>query len=210
MRNLFPSWVSVVVVGRDVLASESAWQEELKTLSARAVTKRRDEFSMGRIAARRALVDLGSEPVPILPDPMRAPIWPRAIVGSITHTNDIAAAAVAPAERCAGLGIDIEQVRSLQPSIDRQVADDEERAWIASDMTRFTLLFSAKESIYKAFFPIRREYFGFSAVHLQWETPRFIATLTCPMSERWGSGAQFPVECHRDGERVWTAVCLPP
>ena len=39
----------------------------------------------------------------------RAPIWPDRVVGSITHTGDFAAAAVAWAADIAGLGIDSEQ-----------------------------------------------------------------------------------------------------
>ncbi|WP_306332212.1 4'-phosphopantetheinyl transferase [Streptomyces sp. KL109B] len=67
-------------------------QEE--ALIARAVPKRRNEFTTVRACAHDALAGLGLAPVPLLPDERGAPGWPPGVVGSMTHCPGYGAAAV--------------------------------------------------------------------------------------------------------------------
>src|SRR4051812_6216576 len=57
--------------------------------------KRIDDFPRGRACAPRALRELGVEDFSLLGGPQREPIWPAAIIGSITHTHGMAAAVAA-------------------------------------------------------------------------------------------------------------------
>ncbi|MFJ1637811.1 MULTISPECIES: 4'-phosphopantetheinyl transferase [unclassified Streptomyces] len=75
---------------------------------ARAVPKRRREFTGARHCARRALAELSVPPAPILPGRHGAPVWPAGITGSITHTEDYRAAAVARTADIRAIGIDAE------------------------------------------------------------------------------------------------------
>ena len=70
-----------------------------------AIQKRQREFLAGRWCAEQALQRLaaGSTHVAMAED--RAPIWPNGVVGSITHSGNFAAAAVAWAADIAGLGV---------------------------------------------------------------------------------------------------------
>src|ERR1700738_5557121 len=75
-----------------------------------ATQKRQREFLAGRRCAKQALQGLGAGSTHVAMAEDRAPIRPGGVVGSITHTGDFAAAAVAWAADIAGLGIDSEQI----------------------------------------------------------------------------------------------------
>jgi hypothetical protein len=67
--------------------------DELR-LMASAVPRRRAEFAAGRACARAALRRLGINGWPLLVGSKREPLWPAGVVGSITHTDGLVAAAV--------------------------------------------------------------------------------------------------------------------
>lgn len=139
--------------------------EEAAVLGPAAVDKRRREFATGRWLAHRALEQLGAASIPILSGANRQPIWPEGVVGSITHCRGYCAAAVAFASDLAALGIDAEEHEPLPRDILGVVARPEEQQWIAARAAGAIhwdrLLFSAKESVFKAWFPIMRCWLGF-------------------------------------------------
>jgi 4'-phosphopantetheinyl transferase EntD len=136
--------------------------ESLRTASA----GRRREFALARAGARRALALLGMPPVAIPSGPHREPVWPAGVVGSLTHTDGYGAAAVGRAAEFASIGIDAEPHLPVPPGVVRRIALEEERAWLRSregdGVCWDRLLFSAKESVYKAWFPLTGEWLGFS------------------------------------------------
>ncbi|GII96961.1 4'-phosphopantetheinyl transferase family protein [Sinosporangium siamense] len=134
---------------------------------ARAVERRRHEFVTVRVCARRALATLGFGPVPVVPGEARAPIWPPGIVGSMTHCKGYRACVVAWDHELATVGIDAEPAGPLPDGVLEAVSLPEERTRIkrlkAADATVpwEKLLFSAKEAVYKAWFPLQRRWLGF-------------------------------------------------
>ena len=140
----------------------------------RAVLKRRVEFLAGRRCALEALRACGAlvSDLPIGPD--RAPVWPEGFLGSITHAGTIAAAVALPAGGTRGVGIDIECVASgpALDALETTVAGASERGAmdaLVHAMGRaeaFTVVFSAKESFYKATARAVGRVFDFSAVHV--------------------------------------------
>jgi len=160
--RLLPTSVSTAAVRGDV-PDAVLFHEEMALLE-RAAEARRAEFAAARHCARQALRRLGLTDVPILRGPKREPVWPAGIVGSITHCKGYRAAAVARASDVLTLGIDAEPHAALPKGIDRRVLDDRERAWIAeapADTYWDRLIFSAKESVYKAWFPLAQGWLGF-------------------------------------------------
>ncbi|WP_239333849.1 4'-phosphopantetheinyl transferase [Frankia sp. CiP3] len=141
--------------------------EEEATL-AQSVDKRRREFTTARVCAHRALAGLGLPPAPILPGPRREPRWPAGVVGSITHCAGYRAAAVSRSADIVTIGIDAEPNEGVPPGVLDQVALAEERSWLDQRTSRHPevcwdrLLFSAKESVYKAWFPLARRWLGFA------------------------------------------------
>jgi 4'-phosphopantetheinyl transferase EntD len=135
-----------------------------------AVPKRRREFAAVRRCARRALGTLGAvdcPPAPLLPGTRGAPGWPAGVVGSMTHCPGYRAAAVARATDLLAVGIDAEPHLPLPDGVLEAVTGPLERAGLAGLGARTPgvcwdrLLFSAKESVFKAWFPLTGRPLGF-------------------------------------------------
>lgn len=154
----------------------------------RSVEKRRREFTTARLCARRALAQLGQPEVAIPRGLHGEPQWPAGLVGSITHCAGYRAAAVAHATQVAALGIDAEPNDVLPKGVLEVIATAEERARLhalarADSRVRWDrLLFSAKEAIYKAWFPVTRRFLGFqdAIVVIDPVGARFSARLLVP------------------------------
>ncbi|MCI0385679.1 4'-phosphopantetheinyl transferase superfamily protein [Streptomyces sp. CNQ085] len=163
IENLMPSSVACVHSFTDRFDTPLFPQEE--AVIARAVAKRRAEFTTVRACARDALAKLGHPPVPILPGERDAPGWPDGVVGSMTHCQGYRAAVVARAGEVAALGIDAEPDAPLPDGMLESIARPEDLAALAALPTGGPawgrLLFSAKESVYKAWFPVGRRLLDF-------------------------------------------------
>jgi 4'-phosphopantetheinyl transferase EntD len=139
-------------------AGGALFPEEERVVAA-AVERRRLEYATVRACARACLERLGHPPVAILPGREGAPIWPAGTVGSMTHCDGYAAAAVAPADHLAGLGIDAEPDLPLPEGVLDLIATPAEQELLAGTARLEDgpcwerLLFSAKEAVYKAWCP---------------------------------------------------------
>ena len=162
IAELLPAEVAAEdIIGLDPAAALLPEEEELV---ARAVEKRRLEVTNVRTAARRALARIGVPPVPILRGERGVPQWPAGVVGSMTHTAGYCAAAVADIGKIRSVGIDAEEHAELPGGVLDAVSLPDERAMLARLGTGAhwdRLLFSAKESVYKAWFPLTRRWLGF-------------------------------------------------
>lgn len=164
IERVLPAEVrSAEIVGEDPTAALLPEEQEMV---ARAVEKRRREVTNARTCARRALRQLGLPEVAIPRGAKGEPVWPDGVVGSITHTAGYYAAAVADARQVRSIGIDAEVHDRLPEGVLNHIALAEERAWL-KEMGRHggvwweRMLFSAKESVYKAWFPLARRWLGF-------------------------------------------------
>ena len=159
----------------DVVASAEAFDDPPdavlfpaeEAVISHAVEKRRREFRTVRHCARLALGELGIPPVAVLPGERREPLWPPGIVGSMTHCAGYRAAAVARGRDLLSIGIDAEPHEPLPADVLGAIALDEEQARLA-DLAAVErarcwdrILFCAKETVYKAWFPLTRRWLGF-------------------------------------------------
>ncbi|SCG46982.1 4'-phosphopantetheinyl transferase EntD (siderophore biosynthesis) [Micromonospora echinaurantiaca] len=131
---------------------------------ARAGAGRRGEFLTGRACARRALARFGVPPVAIPRGADRAPRWPAGFVGSITHCRGYRGAAVARRADLLAVGVDAEPHRPLPPRVAERVLLPAERRWLRGQppgAALDTVLFSAKESVYKVWHPVTGRWLGF-------------------------------------------------
>ncbi|PWW40313.1 4'-phosphopantetheinyl transferase EntD [Idiomarina loihiensis] len=139
-----------------------------------AVIKRQAEYLAGRFCARIALERLSVRNYFLATGGKREPLWPINFVGSITHSDHFAAAIVASKAYYNGLGLDIEEVVNIttMENIKKQVINSDEMHVIELSCASiriellFTLVFSAKESFFKAAYPSVLEYFDFDALRL--------------------------------------------
>lgn len=135
-----------------------------------AAVKRQSEFLAGRIAAQQVLSRsglAGRHPAAVLMGQDRCPVWPEQVLGSISHTTDKAIAVVALARRFDYLGVDIEQHLTVNSATEiasvihtRSELDLLLQQGVPAHLAT-TLIFSAKESLFKALYPFVGQYFGF-------------------------------------------------
>ncbi|WP_436844961.1 4'-phosphopantetheinyl transferase family protein [Streptomyces roseoverticillatus] len=185
---------------------------------ARAVPKRKEEFAAVRACARTALGRLGFPPVPLVPNRRGAPQWPAGVVGSMTHCDGYRAAVVARSGVLASVGIDAEPNGPLPGGVLDVVSLPGERARIRSlsalrpDVHWDRLLFSAKESVFKTWYPLTGQELDFeeAELHVDPDAGTFSARLLVPgpvvggvrldgFTGRWAVGSGF----------VLTAIALP-
>jgi enterobactin synthetase component D len=137
-----------------------------------AVPKRQSEYLAGRLCAAHALRAVG------LPEAVgqagRAPIWPDGVVGSISHSDSRVICVVSRFHR--GLGVDVEPL--MTPAQAQDIHDliltDAEMKLRPSHLgfePFLTLMFSAKEAVYKALSPHLLQMPGFLDVTLLDLTP---------------------------------------
>jgi 4'-phosphopantetheinyl transferase EntD len=132
-----------------------------------AVDKRRREFTTARHCAHRGLARLKLPASPIVNGPRGEPRWPAGVVGSITHCEGYRACALARAPEIVSLGIDAEPNRPLPAGLLADIARPEERRALgelrrtAPDICWDRLLFSAKEAVYKTWYPLAERWLGF-------------------------------------------------
>ncbi len=158
---------------------------EEEAVIAKAVDKRRREFTTARACARAALARLGLPPVPIVPGPRGAPQWPDGVVGSMTHCAGYRACAVARDRDLLTIGLDAEPHGKLPDGVLGAVSSQEERKRLTALAATMPgthwdrMLFSAKESVYKAWFPLTRRWLGFedASVTIDPEKGTFTARL---------------------------------
>lgn len=138
-----------------------------------AVPSRKLEFSAGRECARRALRKLGRAPMPIGVGTGRQPVWPEGFVGSITHQDSFAMAAVADSRKIRLIGIDLATSEPLEKSLVRLVCSDEEvrdagpATAYPGGVCPYKLVFSIKEALFKCLFPVVGQYFDFLDVYVK-------------------------------------------
>lgn len=178
------------VVGVD--AFEDLPQASLHPLEAlvvrHAIGARRREFATGRWCAKQALAELHVPEAPLLPGPHHSPRWPEGVVGSITHCAGYRAAAVARSSDVRLLSVDAEPHAPLPAGVLESIALPEElimvrELGIVSPGVHWDrLLFSLKETVYKAWFPgtARRLEFEDARITIDVSAAAFSARILVP------------------------------
>ncbi len=179
LRAILPE--GAVAAGGPVSRLQEPLPAEEEAALSRARAGRRADFTAGRVAARQALAGLGLPPAALPRDPRGPALWPAGVTGSISHGAGWALAAVARHEVFAGIGIDIEAARAFVPL--EEIALPGEIA--ALGRRDPVVLFSAKESAYKAQFDLTGRLLGFHDLQVTLTDGGFTARLVrdAPPSE---------------------------
>ncbi|GGU83018.1 4'-phosphopantetheinyl transferase [Streptomyces litmocidini] len=142
---------------------------------ARAVVGRQREFATVRLCARLALRRLGLPETPLAPGTRGEPRWPHGVAGSMTHCAGYRAAALARTTDVLSLGIDAEPAAPLPEGVLEGVSLPGERRRLRAltartpDVPWERLLFSAKESVFKTWYPLTRRELGFDEASIDFE-----------------------------------------
>ena len=189
--RVLPAWVSVVSLYLDE-CDEAAASIPLPPAYLRASAERQRAYRAGRYCASRALEQLGLTGAWPGVNERGAPAWPDGTIGSITHAMSLVSAAAAARRQCAGIGIDIEAIASLERAhvLASRAATSPEVFAVMDSMkadyaTAVALIVAAKHSLYKCLHPQVGRLFGYldaSIEDAQWSTNRFRARLKVMLS----------------------------
>ncbi|MFC8225092.1 4'-phosphopantetheinyl transferase [Streptomyces sp. NPDC057287] len=160
IERILPPNVACADTHEDDAPAGSLYPEEARLVAA-SVDRRRHEFAAVRACARRAMGALGLPPAPVLRGHRGIPLWPDGTVGSMTHCDGYRAAALARASEIRAVGIDAEPNEPLPPDVWEMISLPSERARLSTGAHDTAvhwdrLLFSAKESVFKTWFPLTR------------------------------------------------------
>ena len=179
----------------------------------RASAERKVNFIGGRLCAEAALRRLGFEHGVVNRQSCGAPLWPAGTIGSITHTGHFASAAVTLTDKAASLGIDSERIFS-----DSELRDVRNLCCTQNEIRRLfndsnsnliaTIIFSAKEAIYKSIHPFLHRFVDFSEVEITSIDWRLSTLDVNPVTE--GDVSQVLQQCHTyfsiENQSVHTSV----
>jgi len=181
----------LAVLSADEWGNSSIDPEEERFLSPRACAKKKTEFVLGRAAVGYALRELG-EYGHVARGGAGEPIWPEGMSGSITHCWPWVAALVIRSWMPLAVGIDLESLeRVARTDISSVICTAGELDWArrgSSSSERLAMIFSAKEAVYKAFYPCCKQYIDFQDVGLSWHPER----QSFRVSVLAGTNAQLP------------------
>ena len=144
---------------------------------------RRREFHDGRALATELIAEMGFPARDILVGAAGEPIWPPGVIGSISHTSEALAVAVAVDSAYASIGLDIEFERAVDMDLWPSICSTRELAWLhgldePTARIQSTLLFSAKESGYKCQFPLTRQFLEFEQAEIRVDPERHSFAIT--------------------------------
>lgn len=92
------------------------------------------------------------------------PVWPQGFIGSLAHDDDTAMAAAARSATVRSIGVDIEPALPLPAELADIVATPADGFDARHGDLATRVLFSAKEAVFKAVFPLDRDVLGFDDI----------------------------------------------
>lgn len=177
-----------------------------------AVERRIQEFAAGRSLSRALIRNrLPDFAGPIPQGAAGEPVWPRGILGSISHTRGRVVAAVASSRDYAGIGIDVEPAAPLPDGVLPFVASAREMLQLSRSSLRVAdrVLFSAKESIFKAQYPFAGAQLAFEDVEVVvGDDGTFVGRLVGAVGDL-RAGDRFAGRWHIAEGLVMAAVVVP-
>jgi enterobactin synthetase component D len=196
------------------VASEEHFFPQERQSNPGARSRRRNDYNTGRLCARRALDYLGIGREAIPPGQRGRPLWPKGVIGSISHAAGFWCAAVSDSKR--SLGIDVERLdRSMSASMLERVCTPHELEsickWEGQGMDAAAILvFSAKEALYKCLYPLVGTFIQFQAaeINVDWDSDRFTVCLMEDLSPEWTAGTELVGYYSLEADFVLTAIVI--
>lgn len=183
-------------------------------LMTRWVPKRRNEFLAGRWCVQQCYGQLGI--VADLPamNADRSPAWPAGVRGSISHSDTLAIAVVTHEADVGLVGVDVESIVAMAESdraLDNSIACKAEVETIKrigfGHERAMTLIFSAKESLYKALYPQVGRYFDYLDAEVDAiDSKAFVLRLRVNLGHALPAGRLFRLQYQINDHHVLTCL----
>jgi 4'-phosphopantetheinyl transferase EntD len=166
--------------------------------------KRRLEFFSGRWCAAQCLQERNSPSLNVKVSSDRAPIWPNAYIGSISHSNLTAVSLVGSILDYSAIGIDLQQKSEYSVAEDLKAiifhSNELEKFWDNKRHTfsteNFDIIFSAKETLFKALYPKYRHFFDHhcaEVIYINKIKGELKIQLTAGLGNIWKQGQSFMI-----------------
>jgi 4'-phosphopantetheinyl transferase EntD len=148
-------------------------------LIASAVPSRVREFTAGRSLARFILKHRETYLKSIMIGAGGQPVWTPSISGSISHTHSHVGVAIVPRDACKGIGLDVEIAGSAAHLAKELILTPNELNRVQSTFLKdhVTKIFSCKEAVFKAVYPITEEAFEFGDIEIDVHEGKFRASM---------------------------------
>ncbi|WP_262696497.1 4'-phosphopantetheinyl transferase family protein [Kordiimonas aquimaris] len=131
------------------------------------------DYVRGRICSSKALYNLARiKDYSLLSDLDGVPIWPKGIVGSLSHTESVCGAVVAYSNSVLSMGFDIEELERISEEMFEEICTENELLKLKEQQffqskRNVSILFSAKEAFYKCYYPLYRNWLDFKDVDIE-------------------------------------------
>ncbi len=136
--------------------------------------QKKNTFLYGRMAAYNSLLKLTNNKYPYLPkDDQNLPIWPKDIIGSISHTDKFSIAVSTFKKNYYSVGIDCEKILTTEKikKLSSYFFTKKDLSYLNTYNSNYnlvaSLLISFKEALYKAIHIPSRIYLDFSDIELE-------------------------------------------
>ena len=160
------------------------------------------------------MLALGHGEGPVLSGDKREPLWPQGVIGSISHSGKCCLAALSCDPKLLSLGIDIETREGIKPGVRDLVCTQEDLEGLGAERGNpewWKLIFSAKESIYKALYPLLQRWIGFSQASLSFDfsTGTYNAILDPSLMLPHGKGPELTGRFLLSDDYIFTCLDIP-
>ena len=213
-RSLFDKCVAVAATDPRSAHNRTLPQEAGPV--ARMAPLRQKSYAAGRAAAHVAMRQLAQPVAPVLMAPDRAPVWPRGLTGSISHSQTCCIAVLARMDEVTALGVDVEEDSDLDMDLLSVVCTHKERDWLSRQPSLRAgllakLIFSAKECAYKCQYPRSKTLFGFDTLIItpDPESGQFEATFLTDIPH-FPAGTRLEGRFAIKGGLIVTAMAIRP
>ena len=192
------------------------WQLPLPLALQTAVIKRKAEHLASRWLAQQMFAAFDMPDFVLRNAPDRSPVWPAGIQASLSHSQQMALVAATQLPLC--IGIDVEQLmaeQTAQETVELLMNNAERRLLETLSLpftTAATLLFSLKESLYKAIWPQLHQPMDFlqaELIELNISQGRAALRLTQDFSASFNCDTVLQAQFWRSADRVITLVTHP-
>ena len=121
-------------------------------------------------------------------------LWPKGFVGSVTHKGTAVLGVVVSDVIFESVGIDLELIERAEFANLEKLVAPEGLPSGREPAVGALLAFSAKEAVYKAWYPLGKRPLGFGDIRLKWtsfDSDRLWADAQCPGSRSLGVGCMI-------------------
>ena len=202
-----------IPISRENLAKLN--KSELSLVNSFTSQKRRLEFASGRLALRKAAAQLKLDlSMPILISESGLPALPTDLLCSVSHSNNIVAAAIGKKADLFILSLDIEFCRqNINLNIAKKILLDNEHRWVFKNNhgreERLLRIFSAKECVYKGVSHLLNQSLYFKDVSCHWsETEEFSCTVDAAKIKAFKAGHAFKVKSKKEKEYICSSLAI--